>query len=397
MDLRILCLFVTVVYVVVRARIMCNFQPKSWTSAMHHCLNLSGTPVGVSTFWSQAGLQLNGSFWTANYVLRFETTDSPVKCGYRTMGTENQISQAKLGNCSEIRNYICCDNTMIESCVKNGTWQEASKCNKTYLKPPEQLPVGDYWLRTAFGYQDSIYTDNYTGRDLSGCGPTYLINETSSINETQSTDSIGTALGIGLSVSASIVVIVIFTTVSVCVYKRRHKRKPGNSQVSVRMNVLYDASSRNETLRKPAHIHESYEYAVPGRRRQTDGIRHGTNCIDNEVADINFYTKATANTEINSNKVDVHSREGNNKGFTGDNTVIKSNSEHGFRHVYGNTDVMGDEYDGVTFSDAPDPITINVYSHLGNHGHEDAYNVASCTQTLKAQERLSDYDRLDKH
>ncbi|XP_052228127.1 uncharacterized protein LOC127842590 isoform X4 [Dreissena polymorpha] len=352
MDLRILCLFVTVVYVVVRARIMCNFQPKSWTSAMHHCLNLSGTPVGVSTFWSQAGLQLNGSFWTANYVLRFETTDSPVKCGYRTMGTENQISQAKLGNCSEIRNYICCDNTMI---------------------------------------------DNYTGRDLSGCGPTYLINETSSINETQSTDSIGTALGIGLSVSASIVVIVIFTTVSVCVYKRRHKRKPGNSQVSVRMNVLYDASSRNETLRKPAHIHESYEYAVPGRRRQTDGIRHGTNCIDNEVADINFYTKATANTEINSNKVDVHSREGNNKGFTGDNTVIKSNSEHGFRHVYGNTDVMGDEYDGVTFSDAPDPITINVYSHLGNHGHEDAYNVASCTQTLKAQERLSDYDRLDKH
>ncbi|XP_052228125.1 uncharacterized protein LOC127842590 isoform X3 [Dreissena polymorpha] len=387
MDLRILCLFVTVVYVVVRARIMCNFQPKSWTSAMHHCLNLSGTPVGVSTFWSQAGLQLNGSFWTANYVLRFETTDSPVKCGYRTMGTENQISQAKLGNCSEIRNYICCDNTMI-----GGSVQRLDRC-------------GVVGVNGSFTFVSDCVTsqyslcevDNYTGRDLSGCGPTYLINETSSINETQSTDSIGTALGIGLSVSASIVVIVIFTTVSVCVYKRRHKRKPGNSQVSVRMNVLYDASSRNETLRKPAHIHESYEYAVPGRRRQTDGIRHGTNCIDNEVADINFYTKATANTEINSNKVDVHSREGNNKGFTGDNTVIKSNSEHGFRHVYGNTDVMGDEYDGVTFSDAPDPITINVYSHLGNHGHEDAYNVASCTQTLKAQERLSDYDRLDKH
>ncbi|KAH3785659.1 hypothetical protein DPMN_163753 [Dreissena polymorpha] len=99
---------------------MCNFQPKNWSSAIQHCLNLIGTSVDKSKVWSLAGLQLNASFWTADYVSKIKTLDFPIDCEYRTLVTGNQISQTKFGNCSEIRNYICCDNTIIKSCVKNG-------------------------------------------------------------------------------------------------------------------------------------------------------------------------------------------------------------------------------------------------------------------------------------
>ncbi|XP_052228570.1 uncharacterized protein LOC127842847 [Dreissena polymorpha] len=158
MDLRVLCVFVAVAYVNVIARIMCNFQPRSWTLAMQLCLSLSGTPVSFRSVPSLISCFLNGSFWTSDYATWIATTDSPVDCEYRTLAEDNQFSESTFGNCSEIRHYICCNNTMIESCVKNGTWKEASKCNETYPTPPAQLTMGDYWLRRAYRYQIDTFT-----------------------------------------------------------------------------------------------------------------------------------------------------------------------------------------------------------------------------------------------
>ncbi|KAH3785515.1 hypothetical protein DPMN_163606 [Dreissena polymorpha] len=181
---------------------------------MQLCLSLSGTPVSFRSVPSLISCFLNGSFWTSDYATWIATTDSPVDCEYRTLAEDNQFSESTFGNCSEIRHYICCNNTMIESCVKNGTWKEASKCNETYPTPPAQLTMGDYWLRRAYRYQIDTFTggipnsidrcgmlgidgnpqfvsrancansqysfcevENYTGSELSVCGSTIVTNQ----------------------------------------------------------------------------------------------------------------------------------------------------------------------------------------------------------------------------
>ncbi|XP_052227030.1 uncharacterized protein LOC127841933 isoform X2 [Dreissena polymorpha] len=478
---------------------MCNFQRKSWTLAMQHCLNLSGTPVSYNSVPSLTRWHLNGTFWTSDYATRIPTSDNPVDCEYRTLAKGNTLSESTFGNCLEIRHYICCDNIMIKSCVKNGTWREASKCTENYPIPPEKLPNGDYWLRGAYGNQLYTFTgglpnsidrcgilgidgnpqfvskancatsqysfcevDNYTRSELSVCGSTNVtnqsftnapsfasykqetltttimpINENTStesilpnnsssssvsrslivttqpssnitlfgsqnterltvqimpINENTSTESIvrshaqsssGSALGISLGVSFSIVVIVIITTFGVCVYRRRYRRKPQNKQVSVQMNALYDVSSQNETPRKPEHQNESYEYAVPSRLRKNDINQRGVKGIEHEIADLNAYSKVIPRTKRNVNTMDLQSRKENNTGFSGDATVIKAE----------NAVEASNEYD---FSATTEPINMNVYGHLCSHDHDDAYDVASCTQKQQTQEGMNDYDRLDK-
>ncbi|KAH3785679.1 hypothetical protein DPMN_163773 [Dreissena polymorpha] len=81
--------------------------------------------------------------------------------------------------------------------------------------------------------------------------------------------------------------------------------------------------------------------------------------------------------------MDLQSRKENNTGFSGDATVIKAE----------NAVEASDEYD---FSATTEPINMNVYGHLGSHDHDDAYDVASCTQKQQTQEEMNDYDRLDK-
>ncbi|KAH3785692.1 hypothetical protein DPMN_163786 [Dreissena polymorpha] len=427
---------------------MCNFQRKSWTLAMQHCLNLSGTPVSYNSVPSLTRWHLNGTFWTSDYATRIPTSDNPVDCEYRTLAKGNTLSESTFGNCLEIRHYICCDNIMIKSCVKNGTWREASKCTENYPIPPEKLPNGDYWLRGAYGNQLYTFTgglpnsidrcgilgidgnpqfvskancatsqysfcevDNYTRSELSVCGSTNVTNQSFTnapsfasykqetltttimpINENTSTESIlpnnsssssGSALGISLGVSFSIVVIVIITTFGVCVYRRRYRRKPQNKQVSVQMNALYDVSSQNETPRKPEHQNESYEYAVPSRLRKNDINQRGVKGIEHEIADLNAYSKVIPRTKRNVNTMDLQSRKENNTGFSGDATVIKAE----------NAVEASNEYD---FSATTEPINMNVYGHLCSHDHDDAYDVASCTQKQQTQEGMNDYDRLDK-
>ncbi|KAH3789312.1 hypothetical protein DPMN_167487 [Dreissena polymorpha] len=67
-------------------------------------------------------------------------------------------------------------------------------------------------------------------------------------------------------------------------------------------------------------------------------------------------------------------------------------------HEYCNTDVMSDQYDGVHFSEAPDSVTLNEYSHIGfgkqyNHDEND-YNVAF-SKHEQAGPYMSDYDTLN--
>ncbi|XP_052228118.1 uncharacterized protein LOC127842587 isoform X3 [Dreissena polymorpha] len=210
---------------------------------------------------------------------------------------------------------------------------------------------------------------------------------TESVVHNHDSSSSGSALCIGLGVSMSIVVIVLITTVGVHIYKRRYRRKPDNSQVSVHMNALYDVSCQNKTPRKHEHKNESYEYAVPNQLRKNAVNRRAVKGFENEFADLNAYSKAIPRTQRNVNTIDLQSRKATNTGFPSDSTVTKAE----------NAAVMSDEYDDVNSFDAPDPINMNVYSHLGRHDNDDAYDVASYTQTHQSQEGMNDYDRLDKH
>ncbi|XP_052263585.1 uncharacterized protein LOC127866802 [Dreissena polymorpha] len=153
-------------------RIMCNNIPSTWTDAMSRCQMVEGSqviPDSVHGPFIQSAK--NSSFWIGNFISRELSTNvgfdhKPVAdvCEYKTTSGTADWSDVKLGNCSDLHSYVCCQSTIlgksnIEECIKTGTYLQASSCLQTYVQTTLNFPKGSYWVRSNY---------SYTVRDSSG-------------------------------------------------------------------------------------------------------------------------------------------------------------------------------------------------------------------------------------
>ncbi|XP_052228084.1 uncharacterized protein LOC127842562 isoform X2 [Dreissena polymorpha] len=224
-------------------------------------------------------------------------------------------------------------------------------------------------------------------------------------------------LNIGLGIGLGCLVIIIAVIALSCYIRRNTTRRDADKRTvtaHAEMNATYAVPENrvNLTHDNPCQISANndayFSNSAIGRGRShacyeetctdSNGVRathqeHYSYCHD-------IYQKRET-TPTNKYKDDL--KIGSNELMTEFNVAMNtlyftSKQQEDQDHEYCNTDVMSDQYDGVHFSEAPDSVTLNEYSHIGfgkqyNHDEND-YNVAF-SKHEQAGPYMSDYDTLN--